>query len=375
LAIEFPVMSLGEVLMKPTTMLYRNLAAMEIEEAIRAYPMDAVVLLCGCDKTTAACLMGAASANVPAIVVTGGPMLNGHWRGVTLGSCTDCRRADAELRAGTLPRRDYDEIESSIARSYGHCMTMGTASTMACVVEALGMTLPGAAAIPAVDSRRSKVAEQAGQTAVELVSRDLRPRDILTPAAFANAIRVLHAVAGSTNAIIHLTAIAGRVGIELPLAEFERLGEETPWLADIKPSGQHLMEDFFYAGGLPALMAQMRELLDGTAVTVTGEPIADGYEQATIYDEDVIRPVSRPIATGGSLAVLRGSLCPAGAIIKRSAADPMLLSHRGSAVVFDGVEDMFARIDDPDLEVDAASVLVLRNSGPVGGPGMPEAGA
>ena len=373
---EFPVMSLGESLMKPTTMLYRNLMAMDVEESIRSYPLDGVVLLTGCDKTNPASILGACSANIPTIVVTGGPMLNGRWRGKELGSCSDCWHYHEELRAGRISEQDFTEIEDSMSRSNGHCMTMGTASTMACVTEALGLTLPGGAAIPAVDSRRAHLAETAGRQIVELVERDLRPTDILTREALENAIRALHAISGSTNAIIHLIAYAGRLGIELPLSLFDELCASTPWLVDLKPAGAHLMEDFYYAGGLPAVLEQIRDLLHLEAVTVTGRTVGENLDSAAteIVDEGVIRPRSDPLDPGGSLAVLRGNLCPDGAVMKISAADPRLLAHEGRAIVFEDIHDLAARVDQPDLDVDADSVMVLRNAGPVGAPGMPEWG-
>src|SRR4029079_18922655 len=316
--LQFPVMSLGESLMKPTTMLYRNLMAMDVEESIRAYPLDGVVLLTGCDKTNPASIMGAASANIPSIVVTGGPMLNGHWRGRELGSCSDCWHYYEELRAGRITEAEFEEIENAMSRSNGHCMTMGTASTMACVTEALGLTLPGAAAIPAVDSRRAQVAEAAGRQIVELVEAGLKPSDILTRSAFENAIRVLHAISGSTNAILHLIAYAGRVGVDLPLQLFDELCSSTPWLVNLKPAGEHLMEDFYYAGGVPAVMQQIAELLDLDAVTVTGRSIGEELQHAetTIVNGDVIRPAGDPLDAGGSLVVLYGSLCPDGAVMK-----------------------------------------------------------
>ena len=374
--VEFPVISLGESLMKPTTMLYRNLMAMDVEESIRSYPLDGVVLLTGCDKTNPASIMGAASANIPAIVVTGGPMLNGRWRGRELGSCSDCWHYHEELRAGRITETEFEEIENAMSRSNGHCMTMGTASTMACVTEALGLTLPGAAAIPAVDSRRSQVAEAAGRQIVELVERDLKPSDVLTRAAFENAIRVLHAISGSTNAILHLIAYAGRVGVDLPLGLFDDLCRSTPWLVDLKPAGRHLMEDFYYAGGLPAGMAQISDLLDLGAITVTGQTVGENLAESPteIINRDVIRPAEDPLDAGGSLAVLRGSLCPDGAVMKISAADRRLLRHEGTAVVFEGIHDLAARVDDEALEIDEDSVMVLRNAGPVGAPGMPEWG-
>ncbi len=373
---EFPVMSLGESLMKPTTMLYRNLMAMDVEESIRSYPLDGVVLLTGCDKTNPAAILGACSANVPAIVVTGGPMLNGHWRGKELGSCSDCWHYNEELRAGRISEEEFVEIENAMSRSNGHCMTMGTASTMACVTEALGLTLPGGAAIPAVDSRRSQLAEAAGRQIVELADRDIKPSDILTREAFENAIRALHAISGSTNAILHLIAYAGRLGVELPLALFDDLCASTPWLVDLKPAGEHLMEDFYYAGGLPAVLEQIRDLLHLGALTVTGRTLGENLDSVPteIINGRVIRPRATPLDEGGSLVVLHGSLCPDGAVIKISAADPRLLTHEGRALVFDGIHDLAARVDDPDLDVDADTVMVLRGAGPVGAPGMPEWG-
>ena len=374
--LEFPVISLGESLMKPTTMLYRNLMAMDVEESIRAYPLDGVVLLTGCDKTNPASVMGMASADVPAIVVTGGPMLNGKWRGEDLGSCSDCWHYHEELRGGRISEQDFVEIENAMSRSNGHCMTMGTASTMACVTEALGLTLPGGAAIPAVDSRRAHLAEAAGGQIVELVERGIRPSDILTPDAFENAIRALHAISGSTNAIIHLIAYAGRLGLDVPLSLFDELCATTPWLVNLKPAGDHLMEDFYYAGGLPAVLGQIRDLLHLDAVTVTGRTVGENLDAVPtdIVDEGVIRPRSNPLDEGGSLVVLRGNLCPDGAVMKISAADARLLTHEGRAIVFEDIHDLAARVDDPDLDVDADSVMVLRNAGPVGAPGMPEWG-
>jgi L-arabonate dehydrase len=372
--LEFPVISLGESLMKPTTMLYRNLMAMDVEESIRAYPLDGVVLLTGCDKTNPASVMGLASANVPAIVVTGGPMLNGHWRGVQIGSCSDCWHYHEELRAGRLTEEEFTEIENSMSRSNGHCMTMGTASTMACVTEGLGLTLPGGAAIPAVDSRRAGLAEAAGRRIVGLVEENVRPSDILTREAFENAIRVLHAISGSTNAILHLLAYAGRVGVELPLTFFDELCASTPWLVNLKPAGSHLMEDFYYAGGVPAVLAELGDLLHLDAQTVSGRTVGENIAGAAIGNEDVIRPRSRPLDAGGSLVVLHGSLCPDGAVMKISAADPALLRHEGRAIVFEDVHDLADRVDDPELDIEESSVMVLRNAGPVGGPGMPEWG-
>ena len=372
--LEFPVMSLGEYNMRPTTMLYRNLMSMDVEESITANPLDGVVLLGGCDKTTPALLMGAASANVPAILVTGGPQLKGNWRGEELGSCPDCRRYHQELRAERITEADWAELQSCIVRSPGHCMVMGTASTMAAISEALGMALPGNAAIPAVDSRRQQLSEAAGRQIVRLVAQRLRPSDILTPAAFDNAIRTLHAVGGSTNAIVHLAAIAGRVGIDLPLSRFDELSRTTPFILDLKPSGEFLMEDFYYAGGVPALLNALAPLLDLEAKTVTGDSLGTNIAGAQSYNPTLIRSLDEPLDAEGGLAVLNGSLAPAGAIIKPTAASPELLRHRGRAVVFETHDDMDRRIDDPDLDVRPDDVLVMRNAGPLGGPGMPEWG-
>jgi L-arabonate dehydrase len=372
--LEFPVMSLGESLMKPTTMLYRNLMAMDVEESIRSNPLDGVVLLTGCDKTNPASIMGAASANVPAIVVTGGPMLNGHWRGRELGSCSDCWFFHEELRAGRLTGAEWKEIEGAMSRSHGHCMTMGTASTMACMTEALGLTLPGGAAIPAVDSRRYGLAEEAGRRIVDLVAEDIKPSDVLTEVAFENAIRVLHAVSGSTNAVLHLIAYGGRVGVDLPLRRFDELSTSTPWLVNLKPAGERLMEDFYYAGGLPAVMAQIADLLHLDALTVSGSTVGENIAGAEILDSTVIASAAEPLQAHGSLVVLTGSLCPDGAVMKISAAEAKLLQHEGRAVVFEDVHDLAARVDDPDLDIDADSVMVLRNAGPVAVPGMPEWG-
>jgi dihydroxy-acid dehydratase len=374
LPLEFPVMSLGEFNMRPTAMLYRNLMSMDVEESVRANPLDAVVLLGGCDKTTPALLMGAASADVPAVLVTGGPQLTAHWRGEELGSCTDCRRYQTELRAGRITEADWAELQDCIIRSPGHCMTMGTASTMACLAEALGIAPPGNGATPAADSRRAQLAEAAGRYAVALARHGPRPSEVLTRAAFDNAIRVLHAIGGSTNAVIHLVAIAGRLGLDLPLGCFDELSRTTPFLLDLKPSGRFLMEDFFHAGGVPALVAELAPLLDLGAPTVTGRTLGENCAGARVFDRGVIRPLAGPIHPEGGLAVLRGSLAPAGAVIKPTAATPALLTHRGRAVVFEGHDDLLRRIDDPALDVRADDVLVLRGAGPVGGPGMPEWG-
>ncbi len=372
--LEFPTISLGEMLMKPTTMLYRNLMAMDVEESIRAYPLDGVVLLCGCDKTTPAQLMGAASADIPAIVVPGGPMLRGMWRGVELGSGTDLRGYWDEVRAGRLSEEEWCEIEGCISRSAGHCTVMGTASTMACIAEALGMTLPGCADIPAVDSRRLAMAEASGARMVEMVKEDLRPSRVLTPAAFENAIRVLMALGGSTNAIIHLVAIAGRLGIPLPLEKFNEISSTSPVLANVKPSGKFLMEDFCYAGGLRALMKDISSLLHLDALTATGKTIGENIATAKCFNREVIKSLDQPLYPSGGTVVLKGNLAPQGAVIKRSAASPHLLKHKGRAVVFENNEDLLARLEDSGLKVDESSVLVLKSAGPKGAPGMPEWG-
>ena len=371
---EFPVMSLGEYNMRPTTMLFRNLMSMDVEESIRANPLDGVVLLGGCDKTTPALLMGAASADVPAILVTGGPQLKGNWRGEELGSCTDCRRYHTELRAGSITEEQWAELQNSIVRSPGHCMVMGTASTMASMGESLGIALPGNAAIPAVDSRRAQLAEASGRQIMAAVEQDLRPSKIMTQEAFENAIRTLHALGGSTNAIIHLTAIAGRLGIELPLTLFDELSRTTPFILNLKPSGEFLMEDFFYAGGLPALLSELRPLLHMDAMTVTGRTLGENVSGTINHNPDLIRSLDEPLNSEGGLAVVYGSLAPSGAVIKPTAASPDLLTHRGRALVFDDHDDMEHRIDVPDLDVNPEDVLVMRNAGPQGGPGMPEWG-
>ena len=374
--LEFPTISLGEVLMKPTTMLFRNLMAMDVEECIRAYPLDAVVLLSGCDKTTPAMLMGAASADVPAVMVTGGPMLRGKWRTEELGSGTDAWRLWAERRAGRLSDEELCEAESCMSRSSGHCMVMGTASTMASVAEALGMTLPGNAAIPAPDARRLAMAEMAGRRAVEMaLAGGPKPSQILTAQAFDNAIRADMAIGGSSNAIIHLAAIAGRAGVELPLKRFDDLSKTTPFLVNLRPSGKYLMEDFFYAGGLPVVLKELLPLLHGGALTVNGRSIADNVREAKCFDEDVIRPLDMPLAREGGTVILFGNLCPDGAVLKQSAASPHLLTHRGRAVVFEDHADLHRRIDDESLPIDENSVLVLKQVGPRGAPGMPEWGA
>ncbi len=374
LPLEFPTISLGETLIKPTAMFLRNLMAMDVEEMLRANPLDGVVLLCGCDKTTPAQLMGAASADLPAIMVTGGPMLKGRWKEEEIGSGTDVFRFWDLCRAGRLTEEEFVEIESCMSRSAGHCMVMGTASTMTSLAEALGMTLPGCAAIPAADSRRLAMAQQSGRRIVEMVREDLRPSRILTPQALENAIRVDMALGGSTNAVIHLCALAGRLGIDLPLETFDRLSRSTPMLANVKPSGAYLMEDFFYAGGVPALMAEILDLLHPDCMTVSGRTVAENLAGVKATNQEVIRPRSNPLFPEGGTVVLRGNLAPQGAVLKQTAASPELMVHRGPALVFPDRRTLLERIDDPALEVTPQTVLVLQNAGPVGGPGMPEWG-
>ncbi len=372
--LEFMTISLGEELTMPTTMLYRNLMAMDVEEMIRSNPLDGVVLLCGCDKTTPAQLMGAASMDIPAIMVSVGPMLSGRWRNQALGSGTDLWKFWDERRAGRLSERDWHELEGCYSRSPGTCNTMGTASTMTSLAEALGMMLPGAASIPAPDSRRLATAEASGRRIVEMVLEELRPSQVLTPEAFENAIRVLVALGGSTNAVLHLIAIAGRRGIRLTLGRFDELSRTTPVIVNLRPSGQYLMEDFFYAGGVPAVLKEVLPLLHGEALTATGRTLAENVRDAQCFNRDVIRPLDQPLHAEGSLAVLHGNLAPHGAVLKTSAGSPQLFEHTGHAVVFDNYEEMLARVDDPALDVDESSVLVLRLAGPVGAPGMPEWG-
>jgi dihydroxy-acid dehydratase len=372
--LEFPTISLGEMLMKPTTMLYRNLMAMDVEECITSYPLDGVVLLAGCDKTTPAELMGAASADIPAIMVTGGPMLRGMWRGKELGSGTDVRRLWEEVRAGRLSEEAWCEVESCVSRSAGHCTVMGTASTMACVAEGLGMMLPGSADIPASDSRRLAIAEKSGARIVEMVYENLRPSRIMTRQAIENAIRVDMAIGGSTNAIVHLVAIAGRLGIDLPLEKFDKLSRTTPVVANVRPSGRYLMEDFSYAGGIAALMKEILPLLHSKVVTVTGKSVAENLAQAATYNREVIKGLDEPLRPEGGTAILRGNLAPSGAVIKQSAISPHFAKHKGRAVVFENNLDLIKRLDDPKLKVDESSILVLKGAGPKGAPGMPEWG-
>ncbi len=372
--LEFPTISLGEIFLNPTSMLYRNLAAMDTEEMIRAQPMDGVVLLTNCDKTTPAALMGAASADLPTILVSGGPMLSGHFEGQILGACTDCRRLTAEYNAGTLDETTSRAIEDGIVRSTGHCMVMGTASTMNSLAEALGIALPGNGAIPAPDSRRLRLAEAAGRQIVALVAQGLRPSQIMTRDAFENAIVLLSALGGSTNAVVHLPAIAGRLGVELPLTLYDEISRRTPLIANMRPAGTYQMEDLFYAGGIPAVMKELLPLLHGDALTVTGKTLAENVQGARISNPDVIRSLDDPLQLEGGTAVLWGNLAPDGAVIKHAAATPRLLQHRGRAVVFRNLDDLNARMNDPDLDVTEDDVLVLQTVGPVGGLGMPEVG-
>jgi dihydroxy-acid dehydratase len=374
LPIEFPALSLGEVLMKPTAMMFRNLMAMDVEESLRAYPFDAVVLISGCDKSTPAQLMGAASVDLPSIMITGGPSLPGHFRGRDIGAATDLWHYLAEFRAGRMTQAELDELEAALYPSVGHCSEMGTASTMTALVEALGMTLPGTSSIPATHSRRYAAAEETGARAVELVREGLRPSAILTEDAFNNAITLLMALGGSTNAVVHLVALAGRVGVDLPLDRFDEISSRTPVLANVQPSGTYLFQDIYRAGGIPAVLSELAPLLAADALTVTGKPLTDSLTGCASTNRDVISSLDRPLRPNGAIGVVRGNLAPRGAIVKLSTASPDLLSHRGPAVVFDDIGDLARRIDDPALDVSADSVLVLRNAGPRGGPGMPEWG-
>lgn len=373
--LEFPVTSLGEPLMRPTTMMFRNLVAMDVEETIRANPIDGVVLLAGCDKTTPAVLMGAASCDVPAILVSGGPMLNGRFRGRTLGSGTDMFKLDDEYRTGLISKAELDAAEAAMSRSAGSCMTMGTASTMASLGEALGIGLAMNGSIPAVDSRRKVLAEVSGMRIVEMVRQGITISQILTRPAFENAVRVNGAIGGSTNAVVHLLALAGRLGVEFSLDDWDRLGRDVPTIVDLKPSGRFLMEEFFDAGGLPVVMNRIRHLLNLDAPAVEGGTIGERIADARSWNDEVIRPLDNPLTPQGGMMVLRGNLAPGGAIIKPSAASPHLMQHRGRAVVFKDAEDFRARVDDPALDVDADSILVLKNAGPRGYPGMPEVGS
>ncbi|HZY82874.1 MAG TPA: IlvD/Edd family dehydratase [Cyclobacteriaceae bacterium] len=370
--VEFPVMSLGETLIKPTAMLYRNLASMDVEESIRANPVDGVVLLCGCDKTTPSLVMGAASVNLPTLVISGGPMLTGKFRGKDIAT-SDVWRFNDAVRSGEMTDDDVREAEACMSRSRGHCAVMGTASTMACMVESLGLTLPGNAAIPAADSRRKVFAQKSGQRIVEMVNEDLKMSDILTREAFENAIITNAAIGGSTNFIIHLLAIAGRIGVELNLKDFDKLSKDVPLVANLQPSGKYFMEDFYYAGGLPAVMRELDKYLRKNK-TVNGKTMQENYSKAEIWNKDVITSTDKPFNPLSGVAILSGNLCENGCVIKPSAASPHLMKHTGKAVVFEDIEDFHARVDDPDLPVDETSVLVLKNVGPIGYPGMPEVG-
>ncbi len=372
--LEMPALSLAEPFQKPSPLMYRNLLAMEAEELLRSYPVDGAVLMGGCDKTTPGLVMGATSMGLPAIYLPAGPMLRGNASGATLGSGSDMFKGWAELRAGTITRDEWEDLLSGIARSPGHCMTMGTASTMTSAAEALGLTLPGAASIPAPDSRHARMATLTGRRIVEMVWEDLRPSRLLTAGAFDNAVTAVLALGGSTNALVHLVAMARRAGVALTLERFDELARATPLLANIRPAGKYLMEDFFYAGGLPALLERLRGSLDLDALTANGRTLGENIAGAKVFDDDVILPVGRPLVAEASLAILRGNLAPDGAVIKPAACEPRLHRHTGPAVVFEDYPDLQARIDDPALAVDADSVLVLKNAGPQGGPGMPEWG-
>lgn len=372
--LEFPVMSLGETIIRPTAMLYRNLAAMTVEESIRGNPFDAVVLLTGCDKTTPSLVMGAASVDIPTIVVPGGPMLNGRFQGKTIGSGTDVWRFDEEFKQGKITADEFEEAEACMSRSAGHCSTMGTASTMAVMCEALGLTLPGISAIPAVDSRKKMLAHMSGMRAVEMVKENLNISKILTPGAFENAIKINAAVGGSTNLILHLLAIAHRIGVDLKLEDFDIHGSAIPLLLNLMPSGKYLMEDFYYAGGLPVVIKEMEAHLRKDAISINGKSISENSEKARNWNEEVISPIKTPLKEEAGITVLKGNLAPNGAIIKVSAASSHLLNHRGRAVVFETIEDYHSRIDDPNLDIDETCVMVLKNVGPKGYPGMPEVG-
>ena len=372
--VEFPVLSLGETLMRPTTMMYRNLASMDVEESIRANPMDGVILLVGCDKTTPALLMGAASCDLPTLAVSGGPMLNGKYRGEDIGSGTSVWEFSEAVRAGEMSLQSFMEAEAGMSRSIGHCMTMGTASTMASMVEALGMGLPQNAATPAADSRRNVLAHMAGRRIVDMVKEDLKMSKILTRDAFENAIIVNGAIGGSTNAVVHLLALAGRMGVDLTLDDWDRLGRDIPTLLNLRPSGKYLMEDFFYAGGLPALIKSLGDRLHTDALTVNGKSIGEKVADAECFNDDVILPLDKPLAENGGIAVLRGNLAPLGAVLKPSAATEALMTHRGRAVVFEDIDDYKARVDEPDLDINPDDIMVLKNCGPRGYPGFPEVG-
>ena len=372
--LEFPVMSLGETQLKPTAMLFRNLASMDVEESIRGNPLDGVVLLMGCDKTTPSLLMGAASCDLPTIGISGGPMLTGHFRGKQIGSGTGVWQMSEDVRGGRMTQEEFTAAESCMHRSKGHCMTMGTASTMASMVEALGVSLPGNAAIPAVDAQRYRLAQLSGRRIVEMVREDLVLSKILTRAAFENAIRANAAIGGSTNSVVHLLAIAGRIGVKLELEDWDRLGSQLPCLVNLQPSGKYLMEDFYYAGGLPAVLREIAPVLDKDALTVNGRSMGENIANAPCWNRDVIKEFADPFKANAGIAILRGNLAPDGAVVKPSAATPKLLKHRGKAVVFETIEDFKAKIDDPNLDIDENSIMVLKGCGPKGYPGMAEVG-
>jgi len=371
--VEFPVMSLGETLIKPTAMLYRNLASMDVEESIRANPMDGVVLLCGCDKTTPSLVMGASSVNLPTLVVSGGPMLTGKYEGRDIGT-SDIWRFSEAMRSGDMTQEQLTVAEECMCRSRGHCAVMGTASTMACMVESLGLSLPGNAAIPAADSRRKVLAQMSGIRIVEMVKENLRMSDVLTRKAFENAIITNAAIGGSTNFVIHLLAIAGRIGVDLKLEDFDKLSANVPLVANLQPSGKYFMEDLYYAGGLPAVLKQLDKFLHRDVITVNGKTMKENYDSSIIYNQDVITSTDKPFNPLSGVAILKGNLCENGAVIKPSAASPKLLKHTGKAIVFEDIDEYKNRIDDPDLEVDETNILVLKNVGPIGYPGMPEVG-
>lgn len=371
--VEFPVMSLGETLIKPTAMLYRNLASMDVEESIRANPIDGVILLCGCDKTTPSLVMGACSVNIPTLVVSGGPMLTGRYEGKNIGT-SDIWRFNDAVRSGEMTQEELTVSEACMCRSAGHCAVMGTASTMACMVESLGLTLPTNAAIPAADSRRKVFAQYSGMRIVEMVKEDLKLSDLLTREAFENAIKVNAAIGGSTNFVIHLLAIANRIGVNLTLEDFHTFSKDIPLLVNLQPSGSYFMEDFYYAGGLPVVMRALETILHTNLITANGKTVKENYKEAVSYSKDVITDLNNPFKTETGLAILGGNLCENGAVIKPSAASPHLMCHTGRAVVFENIEDYHKRIDDPSLDIDETSVMVLKNVGPVGYPGMPEVG-
>ena len=373
LPVEFPVMSLGETLIKPTAMLYRNLVSMDVEESIRANPVDGVVLLCGCDKTTPSLVMGACSVNIPTLVVSGGPMLKGHWKGKNIGT-SDIWRFDAAHKLGQITTEEFVEAEACMARTQGHCAVMGTASTMAVMVEALGLSLPNNAAIPAADARRKVLAQLSGRRIVEMVKENLTLDKILTRKAFENSIMVNAAIGGSTNFVIHLLAIAGRIGVELNIDDFDTYSHNIPLLANIQPSGENYMEDLYYSGGLPALIKEMASLIHNDATTVNGKTIGENCVTAEVYDRSIISTIQKPFKPESGIVIVKGNLAPNGAVLKPSAASPALLQHSGKAVVFENIEDYHARIDDPNLDIDASCIMVLKNVGPKGYPGMAEVG-